>query len=176
MNKEAIRGKSVGFMLSSGAGSCIFPWLAGGPGLHSGGWCHHLSPQSQPPGILTSHPPLHPASFLATLEASTQVAVMSVTSQRQGPAWFGVVHLTSELPAAPSCRQPYLANRITQHAAFLTCIAYPASNWPTIASKWMLSCLLPCPVLHCNAQHSLLVATIHAHSHALDHCLNNAPS
>lgn len=40
-------------------------------------------------------PSLLPGHILEAPTQAWQVAVMSVTSQRQGPAWFGVVHLTS---------------------------------------------------------------------------------
>ncbi|KAI7782717.1 hypothetical protein LA080_012908 [Diaporthe eres] len=67
VTKEAVRSETVGFMF------VLWRWLLHVP-------------------LVARMARAAAASFP---EASTQVAVIPVTSQRQGPAWFNVVHLTS---------------------------------------------------------------------------------
>lgn len=151
------------------------PLVARRPELHAGGWCYPLTPQSQPPGILASHPPLtqppswkHFGGSHASLASRRHVGDIAATGSSmvgRGPPHLLAASSTELSPTIchqlhhTSCSLPNLhcisRQQLAQH-----CVQVDAS------------CLLPCPVLPCNAQHTIVVATIHTHTH----CLNNAPS
>lgn len=156
-------------MLSSGARApAFFPWLLGSWGCirvagaalsphnpnHRAFWHRiHLSPSLLPRRHVGDI--AHIAATGSSMVERGPPHLVAASSTELSPTTSHQLHHTSCSPPNLHCSsRQQLARRCLQVDA---------------------SCLLPCPVLPCNAQHTIAVATIRTHSHAFDHCLNKRP-